>query len=66
MFPIVLCAVQDDAGYHFQTAGDISTPVKAPMGMFKDAIIDNDLRAVDSIIREYWSLAPLNKKGTAK
>ena len=63
MFPIVLLAFQDDAGYHFQTAGDPSSPVKAPIDMFQDAVIPNDLKAVDTIIREYWNLAPLTKKG---
>ena len=29
------------------------------MGMFGQARIDNDLKAVDSAIREYWGLAPL-------
>lgn len=59
MFPITLMAFQDDAGYHFATKSDGSTPVKTPMGMFEDAIVDNDLKAVDAVIREYWGMAPL-------
>ncbi|TNU89010.1 hypothetical protein FIC87_12485 [Eggerthella lenta] len=60
MFPIVLLADNDESGYHFVTASDGTTPVKAPMGMFPDAVIDNDLKAVDAAIREYWGMAPLN------
>lgn len=60
MFPIVLLAQNDDSGYRFVTASDGTTPVKAPMGMFPDAVIDNDLKAVDAAIREYWGMAPLD------
>lgn len=67
MFPIVLLAERDDAGFHFVTQSDGSTPVKAPMGMFPDALIDNDLKAVDAAIREYWGMAPLKgKKASVK
>lgn len=59
MFPIVLLADNDDSGYHFVTASDGTTPVKAPMGMFEQAVVDNDLKAVDAAIREYWDMAPL-------
>lgn len=59
MFPIVLLSYQDDAGYHFATKSDGTNPVKAPMGMFEHEVIDNDLKAVDTIIREYWGMAPL-------
>ena len=64
MFPIVLLADRDDAGFHFITQTDGTTPVKAPMGMFAEAVIDNDLKAVDTAIRDYWGMAPLtDKKG---
>lgn len=61
MFPIVLLADRDDAGFHFITQSDGTTPVKAPMGMFADAVIDNDLKAVDSAIRDYWNMKPLRE-----
>ena len=63
MFPIVLLADKDDSGFHFYTQSDGNTPVKTPMGMFEDAIIDNDLKAVDAIIRDYWDMKPLEKEG---
>lgn len=59
MFPITLLAFKDDSGYHFATQSDGMNPVKTPMGMFEDAVIDNDLKAVDTAIREYWGMAPL-------
>ena len=59
MFPIVLLADRDDSGYHFITQSDGTTPVKTPMGMFDDAVIDNDLRYVDAVIRDYWQMRPL-------
>ena len=59
MFPIVLLAVHDNDGYGFLTADPGNTPVKAPMGMFDAPRIDNDLKAVDSIIRDYWGMAPI-------
>ena len=59
MFPIVLLADRDDDGYHFITQSDGTTPVKTPMGMFDEAVIDNDLRYVDAVIRDYWSMRPL-------
>ena len=59
MFPIVLRAFNDDSGYHFATVSDGNDPVKAPMGMFTEPVIDNDLKAVDAAIRAYWGMKPL-------
>ena len=61
MFPIVLLAYGDDSGFHFATKSDGTDPVKTPMGMFDRAQIDNDLKAVDSAIREYWGMKPIIK-----
>ena len=66
MFPIVLLADRDDAGFHFITQSDGQTPVKAPMGMFDGAAIDNDLREVDAAIRDYWGMEPLADESHAK
>lgn len=59
IFPIVLLAVHDTEGYGFLTHDPGNTPVKTPLGMFDDERIDNDLKAVDSIIRNYYGMAPL-------
>lgn len=63
MFPIVLLADCDDSGYHFVTKSDGATPVKAPMGMFEDDKIPNDLALVDAYIRDYWQMRPLVDDG---
>lgn len=59
MFPIVLVAQRMEDGYRFVTQTDGTTPAKSPMGMFPDVIIDNDLKAVDTAIREYWGMRSL-------
>lgn len=63
MFPIVLLAERDEEGFCFVTKSDGTNPIKAPMGMFEEGRIDNDLKAVDSTIREYWGMGPLTKEG---
>ena len=59
MFPIVLLADRDDQGFCFHTQPDGVSPIKTPMDMFESSRIDNDLKAVDTAIREYWGLKPL-------
>ena len=59
LFSIVLMAQTDGREHWFLTQNDGYTPVKAPMEMFEQAKIDNDLKAVDATIREYYEL---NKK----
>lgn len=59
MFPIVLLAERDEGGFCFVTETDGNTPVKTPMDMFASGRIDNDLKAVDAAIREYWGMKPL-------
>ena len=60
MFPIVLLADRDDSGFHFITQSDGMTPVKTPIDMFTDAKIDNDLKLVDTAIRDYWDMKPIS------
>lgn len=56
--PVVIdCRVKD--GRHvFVTANDGTNLAKAPMGSLPDEM-DNDLRAVDAALREYWGMKPL-------
>ena len=63
MFPIVLQAHNDEGGYFFLTKSDGTNPVKAPMEMLDEGIIENDLKLVDSRIREYWGMKPLTDGG---
>ena len=44
LFTIVLRAVKNSEGHMFQTQSDGNSVVKTPMGMFKDPLIDNDLK----------------------
>lgn len=55
LFSIVLLAQSKDGKYIFTTQSDGFTTCKSPMEMF-DIEIDNDLKAVDNTIREYWNL----------
>lgn len=60
LFSIVLLAKTDGTNYIFETQSDGFSTAKSPMDMF-DRTIPNDLKAVDTAIREYWDLAPLKK-----
>ena len=40
--------------------GSGADTVKAPMGMFSEPLIDNDLAAVDSVIRAYYGMTRLD------
>lgn len=51
------CMVEGDRHY-FRTQSSGMDISKSPEGMF-DLEIENDLKAVDTRIREYWGLAPL-------
>lgn len=56
LFSIVLMAKNIDGSYVFITQSDGTNTVKAPMEMFEKSEMDNDLKQVDSIIREYYGL----------
>lgn len=55
-FTIVLKTVVKDGQYYFSTQNNGMDTVKSPMGMFEEAMIPNDLKAVDVAIREYYGL----------
>lgn len=57
LFTIVLYCVTDGKRHYFVTQSDGVTTAKSPKGMFPIEI-DNDLKAVDTRIREYYGLAP--------
>lgn len=61
LFSIVLLCKTDGNRHYFETQSDGSTTAKSPMDMFEREI-DNDLKIVDTAIREYWELAPLKKQ----
>ena len=55
LFSIVLFATTDGKKHTFMTQSDRVTTAKSPMEMFPPEI-DNDLKQVDSIIREYYGM----------
>lgn len=55
LFSIVLLCKTDGQQHYFETQSDGFTTCKSPMGMF-DNKIDNDLKFVDTTIREYYGL----------
>lgn len=59
LFSIVLFCRTDGTRHVFETQSDGHTTAKSPMEMFEREI-DNDLKAVDTAIREYYGM---NTKG---
>ena len=62
LFTIVLGAECKDGEYIFHTKTDGLDVTKTPMGLFESSEIDNDLKVVDTAIREYYGLPTLNNK----
>lgn len=61
LFSIVLMAKNDDGTHVFVTKSDGKDTVKTPMEMFAADKIDNDLKAVDTTIREYYNMKGITK-----
>lgn len=55
LFSIVLLCRTDGTRHWFETQSDGFSTAKSPMGMFEREI-ENDLKLVDTLIREYWEL----------
>ena len=60
LYAIVLKTFVQDGKYFFATHNDGNDTVKTPMGMFEQDYIDNDLAAVDAVIRGYYGLPDLH------
>ena len=63
LFPIVIDArvIQGEDGkpkHVFVTENDGTNLAKAPIGMLPP-VMDNDLKAVDTAIRDYWGMRPI-------
>lgn len=56
LFTTVLLAETDGKDHWFLTQNDGASVVKAPMGMFDEAKIPNDLKFVDDVIRGYYGM----------
>lgn len=60
LFSIVLLCKTDGTRHWFETQSDGYSTAKSPMEMFEKEI-DNDLKFVDTTIREYWGLDKITK-----
>ena len=56
MVTICLRCLSENGKHFFRTVTDGSDITKAPEEMFSETEIENDLKAVDTAIREYWNL----------
>ena len=63
---VVLKTQVEDGKYYFCTHNNGYDTVKTPLGMFEEDRIDNDLKAVDARMREYFKLTPAKKVETKK
>lgn len=61
LFSIVLLCRSGKDRHYFQTQSEGMSTAKSPMEMFPTEI-DNDLKAADAAIREFWGLAPLKEE----
>lgn len=64
-FDIVLLTSCEGSEHYFITQSDGYTTAKSPEGMFEQKI-PNDLKAVDTAIREYWNLGSAEIKESKK
>lgn len=58
LYTIVLKTLIQDGKYYFQTQNNGADTCKSPMGLFDTYLIENDLKAVDSAIRDYYDFTP--------
>lgn len=56
LFSIVLRAKKVDKNYYFFTQSTEKDVAKSPIGMFNELYIDNDLKQVDDIIRDFYEI----------
>jgi hypothetical protein len=63
LFAVVLYCVADGTKHKFITQSDGTTTAKSPMDMLP-LEMDNDLKAVDTAIREYWGLGNGNEESS--
>ncbi len=56
MFTIALRCMCDNNKHYFKTHSDGNDICKTPLEMFEENEIDNDLKKVDTVIREYYEI----------
>ena len=63
--PVVIDCVVQDGEHLFITKNDGTNLAKAPIDSLPDKM-DNDLKAVDTMLREYWGMKQINDNGKEK
>ena len=63
---VVLKTQVEDGQYYFCTHNNGYDTVKTPLGMFEEDRIENDLKAVDIRMREYFKISPKAKTENPK
>lgn len=61
LFSIVLLASVDKSEYQFITQSGGMSTAKSPMDMLPE-VMPNDLKEVDTLIRDYWGMRPIVDK----
>ena len=56
MFTICIRSMYDNGNYIFRLKTNGQDCVKTPFGMFENDTMDNDLKAFDEVVREYYEL----------
>lgn len=65
LFTIVLLASVEGTEHYFLTQNDGTTTAKTPRGMFESIKIPNDLKYVDTVIREFYGMKEETKNAEA-
>lgn len=63
MFTICIRSMFDNGNYIFRLKTNGQDCVKTPFGMFESDSMDNDLKAFDEVVREYYELDKVEEKG---
>ena len=62
LYAIVLKTQVTDGKYYFQTQNNGTDTCKSPMGLFNSFLIENDLKMVDTLLRDYYDLSGSNSE----
>ena len=62
MFTICIRAMYDNGNYIFRLKTNGQDCVKTPFGMFENETMENDLKAFNEVVREYYELDKVEKK----
>lgn len=62
MFTICIRSTFENNNYIFRLKTNGQDCVKTPFGMFEDESMENDLKAFDKVVREYYELDKIEKK----